>query len=58
MKYWTLGILYKFTLQKSPKNSKVWESYHNFHLACKILVRPMALYKGHIIVLHTKILDS
>jgi len=36
--------MYKFSLQKRPKISKVWKSYHNFHLAYKILVRHMELY--------------
>jgi len=43
IKYWTHGILYKFSLQKRPKISKDWESYHNFHLAHQIFVRVVAL---------------
>jgi hypothetical protein len=58
IKYWTCGILYKFSLQNSPKINKVWESYHNFHLEHQILVRPMELQRRHIIVLQAKISDS
>jgi hypothetical protein len=48
IKYWTYGILYKFTLLERPKISKAWESYPNFHLAHPILVRPMELQKRHL----------
>jgi hypothetical protein len=50
--------LYKFSLLERPKINKVWGSYPNFHLAHPILVRPMALKRGHIRVLQAKISDS
>jgi hypothetical protein len=40
------------------KNQQVLGSYHNFHLAHKILVKHVALQRRHIRVLQAKILDS
>jgi len=51
------GILYEFTLHNSPKISKAWESYPNFHLAQTILVRLVELKRIHFKVLQAKILD-
>jgi hypothetical protein len=53
--YCAWGTLYKFALPKGKKISKVWGSYHNFHLAHQILVRPMELKRRHFIVLRVSI---
>jgi hypothetical protein len=57
IKYWTCGIMYKFALSESPKISKVWESYPNFHLAHPILVKPVELKRRYFIVLQALISD-
>jgi hypothetical protein len=53
--YCALGTLYKYALLEGTKISKVWGSYHNFHLAHPILIRPMALQRRHIRELQNKI---
>jgi hypothetical protein len=46
--YCDLGMLYKYTLLEGKKISKLWGSYHNFHLAHPILIRPVALQRRNI----------
>jgi hypothetical protein len=46
---------YNFSLERD-KNKKFWESYHNFLLAHKNLIKLMALQRRHIKLPHTKIL--
>jgi hypothetical protein len=58
IKYCAHGTLYKFALLERPKISKVWGSYHNFHLAHPILIRPVALKREHIRGLQNEISDS
>jgi hypothetical protein len=41
-----MGMLYKYALMEGKKISK--GSYHNFHLAHPILIRPMAFQRRHI----------
>jgi hypothetical protein len=53
IKYWCVAFV-QVSLQNRPKFNKVWESYHNFHLAHPILVRPMALQRRHFRVLQVK----
>jgi hypothetical protein len=50
-------MLYKYALLERPKISKEWGSHHNFHLAHPILIRPVALKRGHIRELHNEISD-
>ena len=38
-------MIYKYDLLEGTKFSKVWGSYHNFHLAHPNLIRPMALQR-------------
>jgi hypothetical protein len=47
IRYCALGTLYKYALLEGKKISKVWGSYHNFHLAHPILIRPVALQRRH-----------
>jgi hypothetical protein len=53
--YCAIGTLYKYAHLEGTKISKVWGSYHNFHLAHPILIRPMALQRRHIIELQKEI---
>jgi hypothetical protein len=46
--YYDLDMLYKYALLEGKKISKVWGSYHNFHLAHPILIRLVALQRRHI----------
>jgi hypothetical protein len=50
-------MLYKYALLERPKISKVWGSYHNFHLAHPILIRPVELQRGNIRELQNEISD-
>jgi hypothetical protein len=43
-----LDTLYKYSLLEGKKINRVWGSYHNFHLENPILIRPVALQRGHI----------
>lgn len=44
-----------FSIGKKTKINKLWESYHNIHLECQILVKNMELQRRHLIVLKPKI---
>ena len=46
--YFVRGMLYKWDLLEIPKISKLWGSYHKFHLAHPILIRPVALQRSNI----------
>jgi hypothetical protein len=48
IRYCDLGMLYKYALLEGKKISKLWGSYHNFHLAHPILIRPVALQRRNI----------
>jgi hypothetical protein len=52
--YCDLGMLYKYALLEGKKISKVWGSYHNFHLAHPILIRPVELQRRNIKELQKK----
>jgi hypothetical protein len=41
--YCSLGMIYKYALLEGTKITKVWGSYHNFHLGHPILIRPVEL---------------
>jgi hypothetical protein len=49
--YCVRGMFYKLSLLERKIISKVWGSYHNFHLEHPILVIPMELKIRHLIVL-------
>jgi hypothetical protein len=53
--YCALGTLYKCSLLEGKKMSKVWGSYHNFHLAHPILIRPVSLQRIRIKEINNKI---
>jgi hypothetical protein len=57
IRYCALGTLYKYALLEGTKISKVWGSYHNFHLAHPILIRPVALQRRRIRELQKKFSD-
>jgi hypothetical protein len=55
--YCSLGTLYRYTLLEGPKINKVWRSYHKFHLAHPIFIRPVELQRRCIRELQNKISD-
>ena len=55
--YCDLGTLYKYALLEGTKINNMWGSYHNFHLAHPILIKPMELKKERIKGLHNEISD-
>jgi hypothetical protein len=48
IRYCDLGTLSKYVVLEGKKTSKVWGSYHNFHLTHPILIRLMELQRRHI----------
>jgi hypothetical protein len=55
IRYCVIGTLYKYTLLEGKTISKVWGSYHKFHLAHPIFTRPMELQRRRIIELKNEI---